>query len=91
MFKIAYKDTYKEIKNKFIVFLVFYELFIIFRAVDYYMRQYDLYQFNSKMHRYTEVSYYVIELMFIAFISYVGYKNKQNDHESNAQGAEHIE
>ena len=85
MFKIAYKDTYKEIKFKFILFLFFYEGFIIFRAIDYLMRQYDLYSLerSSYWHRVTEVTYYVMEIIFITFISFVGYKNMKNNQKTN--------
>ena len=80
MFKKAYKETYEEIKYQFMAFLIFYELFIIFRAIDYYMRQYDRYEFDDqKTYRKVEIWYYVSELLFIAFISYVGYKNLKND------------
>ena len=80
LFKEAYPQDYEKIKVKFISFLIFYEIFIMFRAVDYYLRQYGKYEFEDSngfngIYRGTEISYYIIELIFIALLSYVGYKN----------------
>ena len=81
LFREAYPQDYEKIKVKFISFLIFYEIFIMFRAVDYYLRQYGKYEFEhfNGIYRGTELSYYIIELIFIALLSYVGYKNMKNE------------
>lgn len=85
LFKEAYRDTYEVIKVKFVSFLIFYEVFIIFRAVDYYLRQYGKYEFENfdtadfNQYRGSELMYYIIELIFIALLSYVGYRNMKNE------------
>lgn len=76
LFKEAYPKSYEVIKVKFISFLVFYEMFIMFRAIDYYWRQFGKWK---AINRYAEISYYIFELVFITLLSYVGYKNMKNE------------
>ena len=77
MLKAAYADLYLEIKTSMLIFLVVYEIFLSFRAYNYFM--YSFYDIVEEKLHWMEFKCYVAELFIISLVSYIGYKNKQDN------------
>ena len=82
MFKYAYCDLYEMVKVKMILFILFYELFLSYRACAYCLLQF----FNESLENtgwYTilRICDYVSEIGLIASISFISLKNDQEQDE----------
>lgn len=62
MFKIAYPEDYMLIRFKLNAFLIFYEIFLLTRTIDYGYREWIEYESYG---RWTELIYYMLEMMLI--------------------------
>jgi hypothetical protein len=83
LFKVTYPEDYMLIRWKLILFLSFYEIFLVMRTLEYGYRQW--FQFHSS-YRWTEVSYYFLEMMLIAMITYIVHRNLQAENEEDGSG-----
>ena len=81
LFRIAYPEDYNLIKIKLRSFLIFYELFLLLRAIDYYFRTWVKYKV---IYRWAEISYYVLEMSLIVMTTYTIYKNIQSENDDRA-------
>lgn len=85
-FKKAYPELYKSIRCKLYTFFFFYESFIVYRVYTYIQMQMGYVIIPTKdmpnlsfFKRHEEVTFYILQLVFISFLSFVGYKNGQNE------------
>jgi hypothetical protein len=75
MLSKAYPVLYKDVKVKLIVFLFIYEIFLSFRAFNFYMFEFT----DEVSSRWMEINCYISEIFMISIVSYIGLKNSESE------------
>ena len=76
MFKYAYCDLYEMVKTKMILFIVFYEIFLSYRAFAYgYFQFYNDSLKGTGWFTALRIMDYTSEILLIGFISFISLKN----------------
>ena len=80
MFKFAYCDLYSTVKAKMIFFIVFYEVFLFYRAFAYcFMQFYRNKIFGTGWYTFFRIMDYTTEISLIFAISLISFKNEQEE------------
>jgi len=75
MLSKAYPVLYKDVKVKLYVFLCVYEIFLSFRAFNFFMFEFT----DEVSSRWMEISCYISEIFMISIVSYIGLKNSESE------------
>lgn len=75
MLSKAYPVLYRDVKCKLVLFLVVYEVFLSFRAFNYFMFEFS----DQVSSRGMEIICYISEIFMISIVSYIGLKNTETE------------
>lgn len=76
MFKYAYCDLYEIVKCKMITFIIFYEIFLSYRAIAYGLLQFFKESIRGTgWYTFLRIMDYTSELILISSISFISLKN----------------